>query len=160
MQVSFVNLSLYAIKKHIAPRVCWLMMLLMLAPMGEHAMGAVLCIEADGTVTIEKARGFSCGSEVEAAKQPTADTIASADKEPASHCGSCIDVVLPGEADEDCASFILARAPTAQVALPVVAVVSSSVRTPDAAVTSVRHHPVDERVSFALTPLRSVMLLI
>jgi hypothetical protein len=160
MWICPVRLSLYTIKKQIAPWVCWLLVMLMLAPMGQHAVGAVLCIEADGTVTLEKATGFACGSQVGAAEQHETDAVTPADTKPTSHCGSCIDVVLPGEADADCASFLLSRVPTALVDLPVVVVISSSVMASDAEIMPVRHDPIDEHVSSSLTPLRSVILLI
>jgi hypothetical protein len=161
LMIAPVSLSLYTIKNRTAPSVWWFMMLLMLTPMGQHAVGAVLCIEANGSVTIEKAIGFLCGSSEVSANKHETDTVGSTDTKPSSHCNSCIDVVLPGESDEDCASFLLARGPTAQVNLPVVAVLTPPVRLSDPETLSARRTLADTLdSSFSLTPLRSVILLL
>ena len=138
------------------------MIVLMLTPMGQHAVGAVLCIEANGTVSIEKATGFLCGAPtVSADKHEAADTVASADTPATSHCGTCIDVVLPGDSDEDCASFLMTRGPTAQVDLPVVAAALFSLLLPEVESLSVRQPLASEpNASSSLTPLRSIILLI
>lgn len=81
-------------------------LILLLFPLGQHAVGAVLCIEADGHMSVEDAVGFSCGPYASAHQhgpssiddEPVADT----------HCGDCIDIPLPSSSDVDCAAFRLA----------------------------------------------------
>lgn len=103
----------HTITRRSAP-VAWLLaVLLAFAPLGQHAAGAVLCIGEDGHVAAESATGASCGSDDGSDEAPVSD---------ASHCGSCADVPLPSGGDADCVAFKAENGPTAQVLLPVVAV--------------------------------------
>lgn len=103
--------GLHRIKAHSAPAVWLLSALMLFAPLGAHAAGAVLCIEADGTVAVERSVGSAC---TDGANKPAPfdDT----------HCTACTDVPLPSGGDTDCASFKTESTPTAQTTLPVVAV--------------------------------------
>ena len=102
--------SLSSIKTHAAPAVWLLSVLMLFAPLGAHAAGAVLCIEADGEVALERAEGAACA---EAADEHTAPGV--------SHCDSCTDVPLPSGGDTDCASYKMESGPSAQTVLPLAA---------------------------------------
>ena len=102
--------SLHRVKAQSAPAVWLLSTLLLFAPLGAHAAGAVLCIEADGEVAIERAEGAMCAEGV-GERVPPGTT----------HCDVCTDVPLPSGGDADCASFKTESGPSAQTVLPVVA---------------------------------------
>lgn len=87
---------------------------LLLLPVGQHAVGAVLCIETDGHMSVEDAVGLSCGPYA-----ATHEHSPSATSESAAHCGDCIDIPLPMSVDEDCASYRVTPTLSVEVLLPV-----------------------------------------
>jgi hypothetical protein len=103
-------LSLHSIKAITAPAVWLLSALMLFAPLGAHAAGAVLCIEADGEVAVERAEGAACAEGADE-HVPLGAT----------HCDVCTDVPFPSGGDADCASFKTESGPSAQTVLPVVA---------------------------------------
>ena len=126
--------------------VAWLLAaLLVFAPLGHHAAGAVLCIEADGRIAVESGAGASCGSDA-------------APAEDLSHCGSCTDVPLPSGGDTDCAALKVESGPTAQVLLPLVATLPALAPLGDQRGFQVFRSPL--RGPSDLVPLCSVVLLI
>jgi hypothetical protein len=140
---------LSSIKTVSAPAVWLLSTLMLFAPLGAHAAGAVLCIESDGEVTVERAEGAMC-AEGAGEHTPLGDT----------HCESCTDVPLPSGGDAECASFKTESGPSAQTVLPVVALLPALDRLPTPSPKASPSqdgrgtHPVDP------APLRSVVLLI
>ena len=126
--------------------VAWLLAaLLVFAPLGHHAAGAVLCIEADGRIAAESGAGASCGSD----EMPAADL---------SHCGSCTDVPLPSGGDTDCAALKVESGPTAQVLLPFIAMLPALVPSSDQHGFRISDSPLQGLPD--LGSLRSVVLLI
>lgn len=101
--------QLHTIKKNSGLTAWTLAVLLLFAPLGAHATGAVLCIEEDGEIAVEIAEGDSCigdGHEHSPSEEP--------------HCEKCLDIPLPSAGDDDCTSFKVESSPSAQVALQVV----------------------------------------
>ncbi|MGI9176015.1 MAG: hypothetical protein ACR2GR_11925 [Rhodothermales bacterium] len=117
------------------------------APLGQHVAGAVLCIGEDGHVAAESAAGAACGSD----EAPSTDL---------SHCGSCTDVPLPSGGDADCAAFKVESGPTAQVLLPVIAVLPASARALSRDLGRLCLSSLPLQGPSGLAPLRSVVLLI
>jgi hypothetical protein len=142
-------LSLHRIKVQAAPAVWLLSTLMLFAPLGAHAAGAVLCIEADGEVAVEGAEGAMCTEGI-GEHVPLGTT----------HCDTCTDVPLPSGGDAECASFKTESGPSAQTVLPVVALLPALDRLPTPSPKASPSqdgrgtHPVDP------APLRSVVLLI
>jgi hypothetical protein len=141
--------GLRRIKAHSAPAVWLLSVLMLFAPLGAHAVGAVLCIESDGEVTVERAEGATC-----------ADGAGEHAPPGVTHCESCTDVPLPSGGDAECASFKTEMGPSAQTFLSVAAllppldhlpVLPPAVSTSKAGQASLLSDP---------APLRSVVLLI
>ena len=139
--------SLFSIKAHSAPAVWLLSTLMLFAPLGAHAVGAVLCIESDGEVAVERAEGAMC-AEGTGEHTPLGVT----------HCESCTDVPLPSGGDADCASFKTESGPSAQTLLPVAGLLPpldrlavQAASTSKAGQASLLSDP---------APLRSVVLLI
>ncbi|MEP0547689.1 MAG: hypothetical protein ABJF88_12210 [Rhodothermales bacterium] len=111
--------SLHRIKAQ-AASAAWLLSALMLfAPLGAHAVGAVLCIEADGEVAVERSEGAACAEGADE-HVPLGTT----------HCDPCTDLPLPSGGDTDCASFKTESGPSAQTVLSVVALLPASDRAP------------------------------
>ncbi|MEP0547666.1 MAG: hypothetical protein ABJF88_12095 [Rhodothermales bacterium] len=139
--------SLSSIKTHSAPAVWLLSTLMLFAPLGAHAVGAVLCIESDGEVAVERAEGAMC-AEGTGEHTPLGVT----------HCESCTDVPLPSGGDAECASFKTESSPSAQTFLPVTALLPVLDRLP----VQVASMSKAVQVSLPSTPapLRSVVLLI
>lgn len=129
---------LHSIKKQTAPAAWLLLVLLALAPLGQHATAVVLCFGWDGHVATELAGGSACSdAPANASAAPVAST--DGDAPGASHCGPCTDVPLPNGGDTDCVSFKAESGPTAQTILPVVALLpaphhlaGASVNVPEA----------------------------
>ena len=141
--------SLYRIKAQSAPAVWLLSTLLLFAPLGAHATGAVLCIEADGEVAVERAEGAMCVEGVGERVPPGA-----------THCDVCTDVPLPSGGDTDCASFKTERGPSAQTVLSVAAVLPILDHVPVQPPTVASSHSEEGRPLSDPAPLRSVVLLI
>ena len=120
---------------------------MLFAPLGAHATGAVLCIEADGEVAIERAEGAIC---VEGVGERVPPGV--------THCDVCTDVPLPSGGDAECASFKTESSPSAQTFLPVTALLPVLDRLP----VQVASMSKAVQVSLPSTPapLRSVVLLI
>lgn len=150
------------IKQRTAPWAWWLVVLMVLAPMGPHAMGAVLCIETDGSFALEQATGLGCSSDAVAPKDDAHgdQAFAATTPHPDEHCDDCIDVVLPSGADADCASFVTTSTTSAQVVLPLVAVLTSDA-APAAVVAAAARAADDALIDTSpIAPLRGVVLLI
>lgn len=141
--------GLHRIKAQSAPAVWLLSALMLFAPLGAHAVGAVLCIESDGEVTVERAVGSACTDGVNE-PSPFDDT----------HCTACIDVPLPSGGDTDCASFKTENGPSAQTVLPVVSLLPALDRLPVQPPTSVSPRSGQAAAPSDPAPLRSVVLLI
>ena len=141
--------SLSSIKTHSAPAVWLLSTLMLFAPLGAHAAGAVFCIEADGAVAVERAVGSAC-TDGDEGSTPFDDT----------HCTACTDVPLPSGGDADCASFKTENGPSAQTLLPVVALLQPLDRLPVQPPTSVSPRSGKAAVPSDPALLRSVVLLI
>lgn len=141
---------LQTLKQRTTP-VAWLLgTLLAFAPLGPHAAAAVLCFGADGHVTAELAGGSRCAD-------APADVPVDTD---ASHCEVCIDVPLPSGGDADCASFTTERAPTAQVVLPVAALLPAPHHLQATSQAASYAHDGGTAPPIDPAPLRSVVLLI
>jgi hypothetical protein len=153
-----VKLSLHTIKRHTAPLAWMLASILLLFPVSVHAFpGIVLCIEADGHVTVEDAQGLFCGPD--ASPHEHADDEALGQAEDASHCGSCIDIPLRVESDKECASFRLERAPAGEPVSPAAAVLPVPVPARRATSVPAPHTPGTAPGPSPLAALRSVVLL-
>ncbi len=150
-----MHASLDVIKKKTTPLVWLIAALLVLLPPGQHAVGAVLCIGQDGHVAAEGVAGTTCASSHELSTDPS---IVHEDQP--THCGPCIDILLPTGGDADCASFKTESGPTAQVHLPIFAVLPSLTLSDDdqRAQPSLLEAPAT--VSPTLTSLRSTVLLL
>jgi hypothetical protein len=96
-----------------------LVVLLLVAPIGPHASGLVLCLESDGSMTLEFLAGLDCADEGDHALHDSPTVHASSDGD--SHCQSCVDVAIGLSADLDCSSYTL----TVSLDGPQVAVVES-----------------------------------
>ena len=100
--------------RHISKRFAWIMVITLgIAPIGTHAAaGVLICIEADGPGSIELAQGLKCSSDILAEKIAEENDDHSTEhlfeEESLVHCVDCIDIVLKGASDGDCASFIKA----------------------------------------------------
>lgn len=144
---SMLRPSTTSIRRKSAP-VAWLLAVLLgFAPLGQHAAGAVLCIEADGRIAAEAATGAACDSD----EAPVSG---------ASHGGSCTDVPLPSGGDADCAAFKAESGPTAQVFLSVVAVLPALAPTLPGDRRDLRVSDSSLQGLPGLASLRSVVLLI
>ena len=141
--------SLSSIKTHSAPAVWLLSTLMLFAPLGAHAAGAVFCIEADGAVAVERAIGSACADGDEEST-PFDDT----------HCTACTDVPLPSGGDADCASFKTENGPSAQTLLPVVALLLPLDRLPVQPSVASTSKAGEASLPSDPAPLRSVVLLI
>ena len=104
--------------RHIAKRLTWILIFTFgFIPLGSHAQaGVLLCIEADGHITIEIAQGLKCASDL----QLEVDLVEPDDhdaeehlSEELTHCVDCIDVILKGAPDADCGSFVVQYSPEA-----------------------------------------------
>lgn len=101
--------SLHTIKSNTAPLAWLLTWMLILAPVGPHAVaGVVLCIESNGQAVLERAVGLQCGPTVQETSHHTdkghTDHSTVRTASPANgvtHCESCIDIVLPSGGDDD-----------------------------------------------------------
>lgn len=155
-----VRLSLPHIRRLSRPIARALALLMLVFPLGSHAAGTVLCLEADGSVAIEDAVGFGCGSiVVERSSGNHSDIEVGAAENASSHCGACVDVFLPSGADKDCASFKPDTQPTVEHVATVVAVLllddSHQVRAVAGNIKT------NEYLQFhSLAPVRSTQLLI
>ena len=141
--------SLHSIKTITAPAVWLLSALMLVAPLGAHAAGAVLCIEADGEVAVERAEGAACAEGADE-RVPLGAT----------HCDVCTDVPLPSGGDADCASFKTESGPSAQTALPVIAVLPPLDRLPTPSLKAPTSQDGRGALPSDPAPLCSVVLLI
>ena len=116
--------------RHISKRIAWIMMITLgITPIGTHAAaGVLICIEADGHVSIELAKGLKCASDIlrEGLASETDDHSAEhlSEEDSLAHCVDCFDIVLKGESDGDCTSFIKAPQPDVRPA-PAVELIES-----------------------------------
>ena len=113
-------MSLLALKRNAKPYVWLIAGMLAFFPLGQHAVGLVLCIETDGHMSIEDAVGLLCGPDASPHEHQANEA------ESSSHCGTCIDIPLYVAGDTDCGSFLVSTSPEAQVELPVVALIPAS----------------------------------
>ncbi len=141
--------SLSSIKTHSAPAVWLLSTLMLFAPLGAHAAGAVLCIESDGEVAVERAEGAMCAEGADE-HAPLGDT----------HCESCTDVPLPSGGDAECASFKTESGPSAPTLLPVAALLPPLDRLPIQPPAAATSKAGQASLLSDPAPLRSVVLLI
>lgn len=103
--------------RHIAQRLTWILIFTFgFIPLGVHAqVGVLLCIEADGHITIEIAQGLTCATDLlsevveESAEDHDAEVHLSEDL---THCVDCIDVLIKGASDSDCGSFVVSQSQT------------------------------------------------
>ena len=151
-----MHASLHVIKKKATPLVWLIAALLVLLPLGQHAVGAVLCIGQDGHVAAEGVAGTICDTPHEVSTDPSA--VQGEDQ--SSHCGPCTDIPLPTGGDVDCASFKTESGPTAQVHLPIVAVLPSLTLSDDDQRVQPSLLEAPATVSPTLTSLRSTVLLL
>ncbi len=141
--------SLHRIKAQSAPAAWLLSALMLFAPLGAHAVGAVLCIETDGAVAVERTEGAACANGADE-RDPLGST----------HCSACTDVPLPSGSDADCASFKTERGPSAQTLLPVVALLPALDRLPTPFPKAFPSQAGRGALPSDPAPLRSVVLLI
>jgi len=136
--------------KRIARPFVWLVVgMLAFSPLSQHAAGLVLCIEADGHMSIEDAIGLLCGPDASPHEGET---------ESSSHCGACVDIPIYVAGDADCSSFLVTKNIAVQVDLPVVATIPASV---------LLRHPATNlslaqasKLALPLADLSSIVLLI
>lgn len=103
--------------RHIAQRLTWILIFTFgFIPLGVHAQaGVLLCIEADGHITIELAQGLTCATDLlsEVVEESNEDHDAEVHlSEDLTHCVDCIDVLIKGASDSDCGSFVVAQSQT------------------------------------------------
>lgn len=146
--------NIYAHRKTARSFVWLIAGMLIFSPLGQHAVGLVLCIETDGHMSIEDAIGLICGPDASPHQhQSTAET------DTTSHCGTCIDIPLYVAGDTDCASFLISTRQE-RVDLPVVDVIATSTIVRPSAPYQV-HTQVRTGTDLSLlTDLRSIVLLI
>jgi hypothetical protein len=142
-------LGLHHIKAQTAPAVWLLSVLMLFAPLGAHAAGAVFCIEADGAVAVERAIGSAC-TDGDDESAPFDDT----------HCTACTDVPLSSGGDADCASFKTESGPSAQTLLLVTALLPPLDRLPVQPSVASTSKAGEASLPSDPAPLRSVVLLI
>ncbi len=82
-----------------------LAVLMLVAPIGPHASGLVLCLESDGSIALEFLAGLDCAGEED--HDPHESPTVHASSESDSHCQSCVDVAIGLSADLDCSSYTL-----------------------------------------------------
>jgi hypothetical protein len=82
-----------------------LALLMLVAPIGPHASGLILCLESDGSMSLEFLAGLDCAGEGDHDPHESPTVHASSDN--GSHCESCVDVAIGFSADLDCSSFTL-----------------------------------------------------
>lgn len=107
--------------RHISRRLTWILIFTFgFIPIGSHASaGVLLCIESDGHVSVELAKGLRCASDLLSDKvlnegEHSAEHLS----EDQTHCVDCIDIIIKGATDADCSSFVSfnpAKAPSASV---------------------------------------------
>lgn len=157
-----MKFSLYTVKQTTASLAWLLIGMLVLAPMGRHATGVVLCIEGDGRINVERTNGIACTTFLKTAShsKESHDVLESSGADDPEHCEKCIDIVIPTGGDEDCVTYKGTSGPSLLTDLPFTATLSS-----DLFVLPVlaRHTWVQKAGNLSLsdpTPLRSVVLLI
>lgn len=96
-----------------------LAVLMLVAPIGPHASGLILCLESDGSISLEFLAGLDCAGEEDHGAHDSPTVHASSDSD--SHCESCVDVAIGFSSDMDCGSYTL----TVSLDGPQVAVVES-----------------------------------
>lgn len=154
-----MHVSLKTIKKKAAPLTWLFATLLILLPLGRHTAGAVLCIGQDGHVATEGVVGSTCASPYHNPAPSSAEECETPQNSP-SHCGPCTDIPLPTGGDVDCASFKAESGLTAQVFLPLVAVLATPILSETAWYTQRTRLEVLAAESPELASLRSTVLLL
>lgn len=137
--------------------VAWLCLALMLLTGLTPAQGFVVCIEADGCVSIEvKPANLNCGScEGHEAEELVSETVS--DPSPNSEC-PCIDYVVPGFPDEQ---VVASRSLDLHVGPWIAPAAELHVVQPTPAPTSERGPPPRvPRVAQSLAHIRTVILLV
>lgn len=86
-----------------------LAVMVVLAPAGQHSVGAVLCIEFDGSIEVEGRRGAGCGDSNHEGESAV-EHEALGHEEEVRHCSDCVDIAFPGSVDEDCSALKTKRA--------------------------------------------------
>ena len=154
-------LGLLAIKKTFSRLAAPLAVLLVIAPLGQHAANSVLCIGGNGHVAAEVASCSGCAAPADTESAPAGDVPGSGSGgTDGSHCGACTDIPLPAGGDADCVSFKSETGPSAQIVLSVVATLLTP-RLTDTAHDGLLIQPARSATSPSdPTLLRSVVLLI